>query len=173
VARAGRTPRARGPPRVDPRALAELVEVEPFLLVAERARPLAPPLLGRARGKFLADHAEGQELVALQAQDRLEPLHVLLGKQPVAALRALRVQQPLVLEIADLRDRDVRELGLQPPADRADREEPFACRERLQPSAGQERQPVFADLDLVAVAELGRLDPRRFTNVRSGSPGPR
>ena len=42
---------------------------------------------------------------------RAQPLDVVLAEEPVAALRAPRRQQPLVLEVADLRDRDVRELG--------------------------------------------------------------
>ena len=59
---------------VDARALAEPVEVEALPPgLAERARALAAPLLRRARGELLADHAQRQELVALQAQDRLEP----------------------------------------------------------------------------------------------------
>src|SRR6185437_16928171 len=82
-----------------------------------------------ACGELLADHAQGQELVALQPEDRLEPLDVVLAEQPVAALRPLQRQQALVLEIPDLRDRDVRELRLQPAADVADREEllPGGC----------------------------------------------
>ena len=75
----------------------------------------------RAGGELLSDHAQRQELVALQPQDRLEPLDVLLAEEPVAATRALRRQQALILEVADLRDRDVRELRLQPRTDGADR----------------------------------------------------
>src|SRR5205823_4171309 len=74
------------------------------------------------RRELLTDHAQRQELVSLQAQDRLQPLHVAVGKQPVAALRSPRREQPLVLEVADLRDRDVRELRLQHPADGLDRQ---------------------------------------------------
>ena len=40
----------------------------------------AAALLARPRLQLLADHAQRQELVALQAQDRLQPLHVLLGE---------------------------------------------------------------------------------------------
>src|SRR4029079_11918881 len=72
---------------------------------------------------LLAEHPQRQELVALQAQDRLEALDVVLAEEPVAALRASRREQALILQVADLRDRDVRKLGLQPPADRADREQ--------------------------------------------------
>ena len=107
---------------VDPRAPAELREVELRLLRPEPGRP-APLPLGRAgaRRELLADHPQRQELVALQEQDRLEPLHVLLAEEPVAAARALRRQQALILEVADLGDRDVREVGLQARAHRADR----------------------------------------------------
>ena len=90
------------------------------------ARPLA-----RALGRLLelvADHAQRQELVALQAQDRAQALDVLLREEAVAAARALRVQQPLLLEVADLRDRDVGVVDAQRCADRADREAPPARR---------------------------------------------
>ena len=85
-----------------------------------RARPrsspspaCAPPRRARRRRRrreLLADHPQRQELVALQAQDRLQPLDVVLAEQPVAAAGPLRRQQALILEVADLRDRDVREL---------------------------------------------------------------
>jgi hypothetical protein len=80
------------------------------------------PLRGAgAGGELLPDHPKRQELVALQPQDRLEPLDVLLAEQPVAAARALGRQQALILEVPDFRDRDVLELWLQPRADSADR----------------------------------------------------
>src|SRR5262249_17381909 len=69
---------------------------------------------------------QGQEPAALQAEDGRQPLDVVLGEEPVPALRPPRVQEPLILEVADLRDRDVGELVLEPVADRADREEPAA-----------------------------------------------
>ena len=89
----------------------------------------APRPLARALGRLLellADHAQRQELVALQAQDRAQALDVLLREQAVAAARALRVQQPLLLEVADLRDRDVGVVDAQRGADRADRQAPSA-----------------------------------------------
>ena len=115
------------------------------------------------RRQLLPDHAQRQELVALQAQDRLQPLDVVLAEEPVAAARALRRQQALILEVADLRDRDVRELGLQARADRADRVQALLLGLTALCGCGghrrEEGEPVLADLDLVVVLELGRLDP--------------
>ena len=163
AARAARTPRARGRARGSmPARSRERLQVEPLLPLAERGHALPAPLLRRAGGELLADHAQRQELVALEAQDRLEPLDVVLAEEPVAALRALRRQQALVLEVADLRDRDVRELGLEAPAHGADREQPLAgrrcsgCLGRIHRSALEEGQAVLADLELVAVLELAR-----------------
>src|SRR3954447_24639042 len=77
--------------------------------------------LHRAPGReLLPDDAQRQELVALQAQDRPQPRDVVGRVQPGAAGRAPRREQLLVLEVADLRDRDVRELLLERLADRAD-----------------------------------------------------
>src|SRR5262249_55607375 len=106
-------------------AVAELVQVKLVVGIAEADGAPPPALLPRSgrRGELLPDHAQRQELVALQAQDRLQPLDVVLAEEPVAALRPSRREQALVLEIADLRDRDVRELGLQAAADRPDREQ--------------------------------------------------
>src|SRR5205823_11578337 len=67
---------------------------------------------------------ERQELVALEAEDRLQPLDVLLAEQPVAATRPFRRKQPLILEVTDLRDGDVRVLALEAAADRSDRVQP-------------------------------------------------
>ena len=145
-----------------PGALAQLVERDRLLRCAERRRP--PPLaLLRARSvELVADHAQRQELVALQAQDRLQALEVVLAEQPVAALRAARRQQPLVLEVADLRDRDVRELVAQPAHDLADPEEPLpGCASagcRVACSSCDERHPVLADLQLVALLERRAVD---------------
>ena len=74
----------------DRRALAELAEIELVVRVGEADRAPAPALLAgtRRRGELLADHAQRQELVALQAQDRLQPLDVVLAEEPVAALRS-------------------------------------------------------------------------------------
>jgi hypothetical protein len=88
-----------------------------------------PPLGGAAaevdvaaRRQLLADHAKRQELVALQAQDRAQALDIGLAVEAVTAGGAARVEQLLVLEVADLGDRDVVELALQDLADGADRQ---------------------------------------------------
>src|SRR4051794_3959847 len=73
-----------------------------------------------AGGQLLADDPQRQELVALEAQDRAEPGDVGGAVEPVAAGRPPRRQQLLVLQIADLGDRDVREFLPQRLADRAD-----------------------------------------------------
>ena len=104
----------------DTRPLAELGQVD--LLLRSRGCRRSPSGSVRAgQLQLLADHAQRQELVALQPEDRLEPLDVGVREQPVAAARAARREQPLILEVADLRDRDVRELVPQALADRADR----------------------------------------------------
>src|SRR3954465_9728751 len=92
---------------------------------ARHARPPpAPPLarlgLGdRHRGlgvqppgrELLADHAQRQGLVARRAQEGPRARDVGRRLQPVAARRAPGLEQLLVLEVADLGDRDVGELG--------------------------------------------------------------
>src|SRR5439155_12100069 len=114
-------------PRVDSRALAQLSETE-FVLLADQ--PAAPALaVTRAGGgKLLADDAQRQELVALEAQNRLEALEVVLAEEAVPALGPARRQQSLILEAPDLRDRDVRELVLEHAADGSDRQQTrFRC----------------------------------------------
>src|SRR3954465_9260043 len=80
-----------------------------------------------ARGELLADDAQRQELVALQAQDGAQALHVAAGVEAVAARRASRRHELLILQIADLRDRDVGELLLERLADGADRHRLARC----------------------------------------------
>src|SRR5207237_9925666 len=63
-------------------------------------------------------------------EGRGQPVEVVLAEEPVAAGRALGRQQPLVLEEADLRDRDVRELLRKPADDLADADHPRAGSER-------------------------------------------
>src|SRR5262249_38369642 len=103
---------------------AEIVQAEEVFLVAEAERPSALPFRRGWRRQLLADHPQRQELVALEQQDRPQALDILLAEQAVAALRASPGEQPPVLEVADLRDRDVGDLRLQPPAHGADRQEP-------------------------------------------------
>src|SRR5215210_6926414 len=99
-------------------------QVDLLLLLGERDPP--PLASGRRLGRqLLADHAQRQELVALQLQDPAQPIDVLVAEQPVAAPRASGREQTLVLEVADLRDRDVGKVGLEPPADGSDRQQPL------------------------------------------------
>src|SRR5262249_15708839 len=108
--------------RLHPRPLAQLVELDLFLLRPCPKRAPTPPL-GRAwRGELLTDDAQRQELVALEPEDRLQPLDLVLADHPIPAPPPARGEQSLVLEVADLRDRDVRELLLQHPADGPDRQ---------------------------------------------------
>src|SRR5215510_11652524 len=64
--------------RVDSGALAQSVEVELSFVRVERTTPLTLPC--SRRRELLPDDAKREELVALQAQDRLEPLDVLLAE---------------------------------------------------------------------------------------------
>src|SRR5206468_7343915 len=107
-------------------ALAELAEQDRLLLRTERGRLAALALLLAGRVEFVLDHPQWEELVPLQPQDRLQPFEVCLAEEPVAALCAPRRQQALVLEVADLRDRDVRELLDQPTDDLADAKQALA-----------------------------------------------
>src|SRR5436305_8294365 len=112
------------PRGIDARTVAELVDAEVVCLdLPERRRGALSPRLRNAGRELFADHAERQELVSLHAQDRLEPLEVLLGEEPVPALCPPRRHEAFALEVADLRDRDVRELRLQPAADGSDGEQ--------------------------------------------------
>src|ERR671937_1506031 len=124
------------------------------------------PALAVARGgcgELLADDAERQELVALQAQDRLQPLDVFLAEEPVAALRPPRREQALILEVADLRDGDVRELVLQHPADGPDRQQPGFRRGRHQrPKKVNRYLPICSSSPSSSCADSTRL---RLTNV--------
>jgi hypothetical protein len=106
-----------------PGPLAQRVEVELLLGLAE-THPLTR--LASRRRELLTNNAQRQELVALQPEDGLQPVDVVLGEEPVAALRPPRREQALILEVADLRDRNVGELVLEAPADRADGEGPLA-----------------------------------------------
>ena len=85
---------SRASSRVDPRALAELVEIELVLLVRSSPRARFLRSARARRGELLADDPQRQELVALQAQDRLEALDVVLAEQAIAALRARGASSP-------------------------------------------------------------------------------
>ena len=94
-------------------------------VAGRRAAGLGLPRTGLGRaagGELLADHPQRQELVALQAQDRAQARDVGGGVEPVAAGRAPRREQLLVLQVADLGDRDVGELLRERLADGADRQ---------------------------------------------------
>ncbi len=100
------------PPREvgrDPGTGAELGEIELAASLPERGRPAGRPR--RALGvERLADHPEREELVPLEPQDGLESLDVLVGEEPIAAPGPPRPEQALILEVTDLRDRDVGKL---------------------------------------------------------------
>src|SRR6266545_7469632 len=105
------------------RTRAERLEVD-LLLVRTQPASGGTLTVGRAkrRGQLLPDDAQREELVALQAQDHLQAVDVVIGKQAVPALRPPGRHQALILEVADLGDGDVGELGLEPPADCSDRQ---------------------------------------------------
>ncbi len=75
-----------------------------------------------AGSELLADHPQRQKLVALQPQDRPQPLDVGLAVEAVAAGGAAGREQLLVLEVADLGDRDVVKLAPEDLGDGADRQ---------------------------------------------------
>jgi len=100
---------------------------QPSLAGVDAHRPAqrggaALPALSAARRKLLADHAEGQELVALEPQDLAQPLDVRLAVEAVAPGRAPGREQLLVLEVPDLGDGDVLELAAEDLGDGADRQ---------------------------------------------------
>src|SRR5881397_490211 len=125
-----------GEPLLDPGALAEGALVELGLAVTQAACAAAPALRGGRLLQLLADHLQRQELVPLQPQDRLQPFELLLAEEAVPAARPLRRHEPLPLEVADLRDRDVGELALEAIADRTDRQQgrAFGCLSCRHPS---------------------------------------
>jgi hypothetical protein len=75
-------------------------------------------------GEALADHAEGEVLVALGAEDEPEAGDVVFGELAVAGGGAVGLDQAGALEEADLGDGDVGELGLEDPQDLADAHRP-------------------------------------------------
>src|SRR5207248_7843944 len=94
-------------------------------------------------------------------------------EQAVAALRAPRRQQPLVFEVADLRDRDVRELAAQPPDDLADPEEALALRLLLVARGLRHAMKViryFPTCSSSPSSSAARSMRLRFTNVPFSEP---
>ena len=158
---------SRASSRRDPRALAELLEVELRLLLAER-RPA-----GAAGARSRAGDASSWRITrsgrnSSRCRRRIvsQPLDVVLAEEPVAAARPPRRQQALVLEVADLRDRDVRELvaaGARQTAPIVSSGSRRGC--AVTRSSAQEGQPVLADLHLVAVLEPRGSIRVRFTKV--------
>ena len=73
-------------------------------------------------GQAIADHLEREEVLTLLAQDPAQAFHVVFEELAVARRGALRVDQALALEKADLRDRDVGKLLAQQSQDIADGE---------------------------------------------------
>src|SRR5205807_4310877 len=91
-------------------SFAQLGDVDLLLVPGEP--PAAPACTVRARpgsGELLADHPQRQELVSLQSQDRRQALHVVRREEAITTARAARRDEPLVLEVPDLGDGDVRE----------------------------------------------------------------
>ena len=115
VLRASRARRAAGCEKVSRRSAAPGPRVAGW---APTAACVDLRLAAAPGGQLLADHPQRQELVALQPQDRAQARDVGGGVEPVAAGRAPRREQLLVLQVADLRDRDVRELLLRAPCRR-------------------------------------------------------
>src|SRR5829696_77113 len=72
------------------------------------------------RIEMLLDHPQREVVVALLGQHEPQPGDVSGGELPVSGGGALGMDQPLRLEEADLRDRDVRELRAQLAEDLAD-----------------------------------------------------
>ena len=163
--RAGRTPRGRARAPVGcRRARRARPRSSSGSLLAETCRAAALPRCRRRReASSWRITRSGRNSSRCRRRIVSQPLDVVLAEEPVAARRALRRQQALVLEVADLRDRDVRELGAAARADRADRVQALLLGLTALCGCGghrlEEREPVLADLDLVVVLELGRLDP--------------
>ena len=147
---------------VDPRPFAQRLEVELSLGLHQAGAPPLP-VAGTGRGKLLADDAQREELVALQPQDRLEALDVVLAEEPIPALRPPGRQQPLILQIANLRDRDVGELVLEHPAEGSDRQQTRSRGGRRHRLRNVSRYlPICSSSPSSSCADSTRF---RFTNV--------
>src|SRR5215213_1884380 len=124
-----------------------------------RGRRLCPaPGRGQlSTRELLTDHPEGKELVALHPQDRAKTLHIRLAVQAIPAGGASGGEQLLVLEVTDLRDRDVVELLTEDLRHRAD---------------GQRLARPRCPLDLrPVVARLARLLLACGCNLHLSAPG--
>src|SRR5688572_15517301 len=105
-------------------ALAELALVDLVLVTEHAYAPSPRPIVGRSWAvELLADHPQRKELVALQLQDRRQPLDVVRREEPVSPARASWRDEALIFEVPDLRHRDVRKLLAQLLAVGADRAE--------------------------------------------------
>src|SRR5215208_625632 len=113
--------------------------------------------IGAPGGELLPDHPQRQELVALQTQDRAQSIDLARAVEAVAARRAPRGEQLLVLEVADLRDRDVGELALELLADRPDRE-----------GLGRQRRAAAAGALTAVGGRAGARGRRRRAGVPAG-----
>ena len=151
----------------DPRALAELAQIELCPRLAERGRAFWCARCVAARVDRVLDHSERQELVALHAQDRLEALDVRLREQPIPAARPPGPQETLILEVADLRDRDVGKLRPQQLAHCADRVQARGCERRIGGRAHGSRNVIrYLPTCTSSSAWSSALSIRcRFTNV--------
>src|SRR5437870_543598 len=117
-----------------------------------------------AAGQSPLDHLEGQEVLALLAQDPAQAGHVVLVELAVARRGALRVEEPLALEEADLRDRDVGELLLQERQHLADRQvRPVGHVVPTQPSGPPPEKKTSLNLPICTSSPL----PRRASSMRS------
>ena len=134
------------------------------------------------RLELLLDDPQRQVVVALRGQHVAQPAHVGRGELPVARRRALRVDQVLGLQVADLADRHVGEVvakngqhladgqarrvligGVPERAARAARARArhSALRRLAGPRAGEVDEPELADLHLVAAGQRRRRRPAR------------
>src|SRR5919201_3958459 len=92
-----------GETRVDACAFAQRSRANFVFVRVDCGDVPAAALLRRRRCELLADDVQRQKLVALETEDRLEPLDVFVAEHAIAALRSPRREQAAVLEVADLR----------------------------------------------------------------------
>ena len=152
--RATRSPRAAGRTRSTRRAVAQLLQVDLVLDAPQPRAPCASP--GRAVGERSSSRITRSGRNSSRCRRRIVTRRSTSSsrEKPVAAARPPRREQALVLEIADLRDRDVGELVPKALAHGPDRVQARGRHlVRSWCSSAQERHPVFADLHLVVVFE--------------------